>query len=411
MEEQERKEAAHAAREARYRVLLEDIRSLVGVDVLVNPYSWNDGFPLGGSSPLTRWFNARALIKPGPSVSPEPIVFQSAGNTRGQTWTGLFRDDDRNGVMEFATPDVPLPKGRWTRELNFLAWQPYVGARTAEFPKDTRIHLSLQWREPHEPDYFQLGEGDLYRTPLVAMRLVLLRQRDPQAKTLAADAFEVVGRTSGWPERIQHLPGAAVYELVLNAKLEKDGVYAVRVERQLDQMWVLENLDNPFLRPTFYLRRDLIPTGLRPLTAPTLPALEKNWEFRPRLYVEAIDDKNRKMGRPVFADFATEQGTLGVPGDSRGLFAITAMALDGNTTPYAVIGAPAYLELAQRHLIFDYDAVGDPTGAAFGADRAAAFAAGTAAAILSAGESRSDVEAWLRRHQGYALQSPTRGKS
>ena len=237
--------------------------------MLVTPYVWNDGFPLGGSSPLTRWFETKATIKPGPTTPPEPLVFQSAGNTRGQAWTGLYRDVDRNGAMEFAPPDQPLLPGRWNRELNFIGWQPYDGARKTELPKDTRLHVSLQWREPHEPDYYQLGEGDLYRQPLAGMRITLLRQRDPDAKTLAADMFEVVGRTCGWPQRIQHLPGAAMYELNLDANLDKDGVHAIRIERQVDREWVLENVNSQNVRPTFYLLRNLIPTGLRPLGAPT----------------------------------------------------------------------------------------------------------------------------------------------
>ena len=62
------------------------------------------------------------------------LWFQSVGNTRGQSWAGLFRDVDGNGVLEFAAagPDSkdgmsrPLP-GRWTSELNFLSWQPHDG--------------------------------------------------------------------------------------------------------------------------------------------------------------------------------------------------------------------------------------------------------------------------------------------
>jgi hypothetical protein len=394
-------------REERYRILLERIRTLVGIDMLVTPYLWNDGFPLGGSSPLTRWFNAKAAVTPGPSTPPEPLVFQSAGNTRGQSWTGLYRDVDRNGAMEFAPPSEPILPGRWNRELNFVGWQPYAGARQTELPKESRLHISMQWREPHEPEYFQLGEGDLYRQPLVAMRITLLRQRDPQAKTLAADMFEVVGRSGGWPQRIQHLPGSAMYELNLDANVDKEGVHAIRIERQLDREWVLENVGSQFVRPTFYLLRDLIPTGLRPVGAPTLPVLEKNWEFKPRLYVEATGDKTRRQGRPILADYATDQGTLAVPADSTAISAVTAMTLDGRTTPYAVVGSPAFLDLAQRHVIFGYDAVGEETGPAFGADRANAFAAGLAASLLSSGKSRAEVQSWLREHQGYVLTART----
>jgi hypothetical protein len=86
---------------------------------------------------------------------------------------------------------------------------------------------------------------------------------------------------------------------------------------------------------------------------------------------------------------------------------VTAMTLDGRTTPYAVVGSPAFIDLAQRQVIFGYAAVGEETGAAFGADRANAFAAGLAASLLSSGKSRSEVQAWLREHQGYALSTRT----
>ena len=75
---------------------------------------WNDGYPLGGASGLTRGLDDRPFH--------HTVWFQAAGNTRGQSWTGLFRDTDGNGVMEFAPRGSrPLP-GRWNTELNFLSF-------------------------------------------------------------------------------------------------------------------------------------------------------------------------------------------------------------------------------------------------------------------------------------------------
>lgn len=397
MAEQERLERINAAREARYQQLLIDVRSLVGVNVLVNSFTWNQGFPLGGSSALTRWFEQQP--KDG------PLVVQSAGNVRGQTWTGLYRDVDKNGVMEFAREETPLPAGRWTRELNFLAWQPYEtgNVRTAEIPEKTRLRLAYQWREPHEPEYFGYGDDDPYRRPLMNMRLVLLRQRDPSGKSLPADAFEVVARSNPFPQRIQHMPNASVYEHVLDVTLDKKGVYAVRVEKQQDYVWVIEGLENEAIRPTFALKTGLNPTGLRPAGAPTLPILEKNFEFRPRLYVEAIDGDSRFLGRPQFADFATDAGTLGIPGDSRGLVTITSMELPNRTTPYAVVGTPPFLELARQHLLFVPDHVGEGTGPAFGASLATSFTSGLAASLMSTGLTPGQAQAILRQQQGSAL--------
>jgi hypothetical protein len=395
---QEQLERANARREGRYQQLLQDVRSLAGIDVLINPYTWNQGFPLGGSSPLSRWFELRG--KDG------PLVLQSAGNLRGQTWTGLYRDANKNGVMEFAGPETPLPADRWTRELNFLAWQPYgnMNMRAAEIPEKTKLRLSFQWREPHEADYFVIGDNDPYRQPLMNIRVTLLRQRDPGAEKVSADSFEVVARSNPFPQRLQHVPGGDVYEHVIDAVIEKKGVYAVQIEKQQDHVWLIEGLESQAAaRPTFVLKRGLNPTGLRPANSPTLPVLEKNWEFRPRLFVEAIDSENRLMGRPQFADFATDQGSLGIPGDSRGLFTVTSMDLENRTVPYAVVGTPPYLELAKQHLLFVPDHVGDGMGCAFGTPLATSFTAGAAASMLSSGMTTNQVETALRQVQGYAL--------
>ena len=218
----------------RFFKLIDDIRSLDGIALVANPLVWNDGFALGASSPLSRTFDNRApLSKPVTTVaSKTPLLwFQAAGNTRGQTWTGLFQDADGNGFMEFAPAGYRLHKGQWSTELNFLAWQPYGQARQPELPAGARVHLSLQWREPHDPDYFAVsGDDDFYRKPLADLRLSLLRQRDPSAKTLTADAFDRVAVTSGMPARLEHKPEGSIYEIVLEITLEKPGRYALQVD-------------------------------------------------------------------------------------------------------------------------------------------------------------------------------------
>src|SRR5262249_22157646 len=156
--------------------------------------------------------------------------FQSAGNTHGQSWFGMGRDDDGNGVLEFA--QGPPPKGSWSRELNFLAWQPYAGARTPELPEGTKVRVSLQWHEAHDPDYFvRPGEPDRYRRPLAEMRLVLLRQRDPEGKEIPADVMDVVARSPVLPQRIDNQPSFSIYEAALEFTVEKAGRYAVRIEK------------------------------------------------------------------------------------------------------------------------------------------------------------------------------------
>ena len=103
---------------------------------------WEDGYPVGGSSPLSRWFND--------SPAPGFLWFQSAGNTQGQSWAGVFRDEDGNGVMEFVAPGAKLPAERWTPELNFLGWQPYAGAGSGPHPESCARSVA-GWRLMRRP--------------------------------------------------------------------------------------------------------------------------------------------------------------------------------------------------------------------------------------------------------------------
>ena len=291
LEEFERTVAAHRERELRYLKLAKDLDELRGTHFVSCALVWDDGYPLGASSPLSRWFDE--LPKQN------FLWFQSAGNTAGQSWAGLFRDEDGNGVMEFAAPGTRLPQGRWTRELNFLGWWPYGGQQALDLPAGARIRISLQWREPHDPTFFfRPGELDRYRSPLAELRLVVLRQRDPQAKQLPADDFEVVGRAQGLPQRLDNEPNASTYEHVLEFTVPKAGRYAVRIERQLPTRWALFE-DPSSGREGMGLVEGLAPTGIRPLGAATLPELEKKWELRPRLFVSAGDDKVGRQGRPA----------------------------------------------------------------------------------------------------------------
>src|SRR5262249_38750950 len=159
----------------RYRDHLGTLLDLEGIAIVAMPLVWHDGLPLGGTSPLSRWADGQPLRR--------PLWFQSIGNTRGQAWTGLYQDADGNGIMEFASPTTPLKPGRWSHELNFIAWQPYQGKQALDLPAGARVRVSLQWREPHDPDYFvRVSQRDVYRRPLADLSLTVLRQRDPEGK-------------------------------------------------------------------------------------------------------------------------------------------------------------------------------------------------------------------------------------
>ena len=312
--------------------------------------------------------------------------------------------------MEFAPPGSPLKKGQWTTELNFLAWQPFGKPALGELPEGARVHISLQWREPHDPDYFApAGAEDFYRKPLADLRLSLLRQRDPLAKTLPADAFDLVAVTSGIPQRLEHKPDGSIYEIVLETTLDKGGRYAVQVERPLGKQWALVE-DAGQKRLTFARQGSLLPSGLRPLGVVTLPALEKHWELQPRLFVDVVDGPHRD-GRPVFADFSTDQGSVGLPGDARSVITVGAADWRGRPQPYSAGGPLAFAELANKPTLLAYDALqlGPPgSGGAVGTSVATSFAAGTVAAMISAGMSPDMALQYLMQLNGSILKVPER---
>jgi hypothetical protein len=412
MAHQEKLEKTLAAREARFRMLMADLRSLEGIDIVANALVWNHSYPLGATSPLSRWLNEA----PGK----KPLWFQAAGNTGGQTWSGLFRDEDGNGVMEFAPAGAKLPKERWTSELNFLGWQPFgkpgvkvgepavlaTGTRL-ELPAGAKIRILLQWREAHDPDYApRPGEQDLFRKPLTEMRLVLLRQRDPEGKKEGADGLNVVARSGHAPLRLANHPTYSVYEQELEYTVDKPGRFALRVERQIDSRWVLA-LDPKSGAPGLVKLTGLIPTGIRPKGAASLPALEKTSEIHPRLFIEFTDPNWRGKGRPVFLDYATELGNIGTPADAREAIVIAAADLTDKAQLHSSAGQPADLELFPRPILaYDTLDLGPDSGGAYGSSLANSFAAGLAASLLSSGMSREQLVHYLHRQAGKVLRVP-----
>ena len=50
------------------------------------------------------------------------------------------------------TVNTPPKTGRWTPELNFLAFRNGAELDEADLPAETRLRISIQWREPHDPE-------------------------------------------------------------------------------------------------------------------------------------------------------------------------------------------------------------------------------------------------------------------
>jgi hypothetical protein len=98
--------------------------------------------------------------------------------------------------------------------------------------------------------------------------------------------------------------------------------------------------------------------------------------------VDVEDAPSRLAGRPIFLDYATNLGTLGLPADARGLRTVGAAGASGQPEPYAAMGPPLQRQLESKPdmLAFDLLPLQIRTGPiAYGGALAAAFAAGQAA--------------------------------
>ncbi len=384
LQELEKSEKELLSRSRRYLRSREDLDLLKDVRVVVNLLTWNEGYPLDGSGALSKYLDNKPFVGFRGTPSRSRLVsrradqgtlwVQPSGDTRGQTWVGLFRDQYGNGAMEFVPPNMPLPKDRWTRELNFIGFQNPSGDVSPSMPEKTRVRVVMQWREPHDPVLYEASD-DPYRSPLVDLRMVIVKQRDPTGKKLPTDDLEVVARSAGSAIRLLHNPNDSTYEATVEFNAAANGHYAIRVEGQ-------------------------VPTSVRPgeLPDPSKPRLE----IRPRILVESLDASSRNKGRVVFQDFAGDPtwpranvgsapipelryGGVGMPADARSVVTVGAADGDGKVRYYSSVGAGPGRELLAKPDVLSYDSfdLGNGTRAA-GSWIAAAFQGGLAACAISA---------------------------
>jgi hypothetical protein len=189
--------------------------------------------------------------------------------------------------------------------------------------------------------------------------------------------------------------------------LEKAGRYAVRIEQQVSSKWILATEPGKD-RLSFRQEAGLAATGIRPRGAPTLEGLEKSWELRTRLFVAAVDPASSKTGRPVFLDYATDLGTLGLPADAREVITVGAASLDNQVRHYSAAGPPMDREMFFKPDVYSYDAleVGRAATGAFGTSISAAFSAGLAASVLSSGTTPAEFLRSLQTQKGKVLKVP-----
>jgi len=392
---QKNREADLRGRLERFRTLISDVASLRGVELALSARNWPTGYPLGGSSSVVRWFNEK---------NRGAVWVQAAGNSRGQAWNGPFRDDDGNGILEFAAPTTPLAKGRWTHELAFLKWEKW--SKDAAIPNAAPIRVSLQWREPHDPEYHlnptsdKKEERDPFATPQARLDVLLLRQVDPEGKTVGADVFELVARNAAAPVRLEDQAGTTVYETSFNAVVQLKSQYALRVISPAATYWALVDIEEG--RPVYLsLRRENSRTT-RPSWAPTLPNLEKRWELEPRIFVETLTPLGA-TGRIVFAEAATDAGTLGIPAEARGMVVVGAIDEKGRKELFSAEGPPAFAALGAGPTLYAPDRLQlapKGQGITFGSTNSASLAAGWLAAAFTDAFQRERVLFWLNAARG-----------
>lgn len=381
MIELDNQEKQYLERLMRFTRLEDALVGLRSVLVVVGNLEWDIGYPVDGTGPLSRVIDEVAFARASLHMSGGLRYWmQSAGDTRGQVWNESLIDSDGNGVFEFAPPAVPLPRDRWTREVNFLAWAPTATEKpAAELPANARIRVALQWTEAHDPQADVMTTSDPYRTPLADIRLSVLRQRDPSGKSVASDDFVVVARSAKLPEMIERTPTLATYEQIVEFTVDQSGAYALRLE-------------------------GVIPPTTRPADTPTIPAINRRWEPRGRLFVETTGPAD---GRPVFADFSSEFGGLGTPGDAITPRTIGAANSRGEAQPYSASGPASGRDLLAKPTFLTFDQLPLPGGVqAGGTGCAAGFAGGIAASMISAGAPPEPNLRWLGIQAGNLLVVP-----
>ena len=148
----------------------------------------------------------------------------------------------------------------------------------------------------------------------------------------------------------------------------------------------------------------LLPSGTRPYGAATLEAIERTWELRPRLFVEAADEATRRKGRVLFGDYRNDAGAIATPAEARALWVVGAAAPDDRPRPYSAQGSPPGVELLTKPDVFAFDAVRVTEGVSvYGTGLAAPFAAGIAAVRMQASGSRHAYLEALRHQAGRVL--------
>jgi hypothetical protein len=279
----------------RFNVFLkQSTGALAGARVIVNPFVWESGYPLDALSELSRTLDkssapaptrsVRSATRPYAAGKPSIVWVQAASPSGPSVWGGPFIDPNRNGTMEFAPLNAPLPEGNWTPEMNFIGMRSPTGETSPELPAGARLRFTMQWRESIDP---KLPKVDVPAYPVV---LRVFRQLDPNGEKQPSDEMAETARSAGGPYTIARTTTYVVYEQLLEFTVPVNGRYAF-----------------------------IVATGYQP--DPLLPALRREVEIYPRVYLETVSAKFGE-NQAVFRSYVTPHAGVGLPGDSPGAVTI-----------------------------------------------------------------------------------------
>ncbi|HEV3438953.1 MAG TPA: hypothetical protein VG122_16420, partial [Gemmata sp.] len=292
--------------------------ALGGARIVVNPLVWESGYPLDALSELSRTLDRLAAPAPPRSVRPAtgayatakaPIVWVQAASPSGASvWGGSFLDGNRNGTMEFASLNSPLPAGNWSPEMNFLGFSSPTGEVSTDLPAGVRVRFVMQWREPLNP---KMPSLDIPAYPVI---LRIFRQMDPNGEKRPSDEMAESARSAGGPYQIFRTNSFVVYEQMLEFTVPVAGRYAF-----------------------------VVATGYQP--DPLLPALRRDVEISPRVFLETLSAKPGE-GQAVFRSYVTPRAGVGIPSDSPGAVTVgvpEVRSLVGGGTGITLLAKPDLL--------------------------------------------------------------------
>ncbi|MBA4187430.1 MAG: hypothetical protein C0467_05360 [Planctomycetaceae bacterium] len=336
----------------RFNVFQKSVLSaLVGTRVIVNTLEWESGYPLDALSQLSRTLEQLAVPLPPRIVKnagdllaapPPPLVWVQAASAAGAAvWGGPFLDPNTDGAMEFASPNQPLPPMNWSADMNFLGFQSATGETTGDLPAGARLRITIQWREPTDPNFPSVDR------PAYPVVLRLFRQLDPKGEKIPSDEMAEDARSAGGPYPLLFTRTYVVFEQVLEFTVKEPGRYALAVAKGYE------------------------PEAL-------LPGLKRKVEVHPRIVIETLSGKPGE-GRAVFRSYVTPEAGVGIPGDSLGANTI-GVPVKGD-----VFGGGTGLALRGKPDLFGPDSLDIAGPAMRGPGLATGYLGGMATGLVQAG--------------------------